>query len=176
MPQFKLYTVNDLNLIQKFNTVDDKVQYLVNANYEQKPYVAVLFQINGYDYVVPLSSSKPKHQTMKNSVDFHKVLNKNGRCIAVLNFNNMLPVRLSHLTLIDINRLINSQLIDEQKYGNLLNDELQFINSKIESRRIQEKAIQLYSRWCNGKLPKNIFERCNNFRKLEQELLNYEKL
>ncbi|EGR4465273.1 type III toxin-antitoxin system ToxN/AbiQ family toxin, partial [Vibrio cholerae] len=59
----------------KFFTVDEKyIQYLkqfdakVPDNYsEEKPFIGILFSINGLDYIAPLSSAKPKHSSIKNS-------------------------------------------------------------------------------------------------------------
>ena len=45
-----------------------------------------LFKIEDCEYFAPLSSPKPKHKKMKNTIDFLKI--KNGELGAV-NFNNM---------------------------------------------------------------------------------------
>ena len=55
-------------------------------------YVGVLLTVNGCHYYVPISSAKPKHQRMSNSLDFHKLQDADtGYLYAVLNLNNMIP-------------------------------------------------------------------------------------
>lgn len=41
---------------------------------EQRPYIGVILEIKGKTYYAPLSSPKPKHLKMKNSLDFRKIL------------------------------------------------------------------------------------------------------
>lgn len=57
---------------------------------EKRPYIGIVYTINGLNYYIPLSSPKPKHKKMKNTKDFHKI--KNGEYGAI-NFNKMLPVK-----------------------------------------------------------------------------------
>ena len=53
------------------------------------------------EYFAPLSSPKPKHKNMKNTLDFFKI--KNGELGAV-NFNNMIPVNKNNYSLVDLNK------------------------------------------------------------------------
>jgi len=53
----------------------------------ERKYIGVVLQVRGNDYFAPLSSFKPKHQRMKEGLDFIKV-----RHYAVINLNNMFPV------------------------------------------------------------------------------------
>lgn len=39
----------------------------------ERKYIGVVLQINGFDYFAPLSSFKPKHRKMKEGLDFLKV-------------------------------------------------------------------------------------------------------
>ncbi len=52
----------------------------------ERKYIGIVFEINGYDYFAPLSSFKDKHRKMKDSIDFLKV-----KDYAVINLNNMFP-------------------------------------------------------------------------------------
>ena len=54
----------------------------------KRPYIGVLFEIDRKKYLAPLSSPKPKHLTMKNSLDFVKI---NQGKFGVINLNNMFP-------------------------------------------------------------------------------------
>lgn len=49
--------------------------------------------VDVFHYYVPISSAKPKHQRMSNSIDFHKLMDReSGYLYAILNINNMIPV------------------------------------------------------------------------------------
>ena len=72
---------------------DKKVPY----NYDKKelrPFIGVLFEVNNCKYFAPLSSPKPKHKNMKNTLDFFKI--KDGELGAV-NFNNIRCIILALL-------------------------------------------------------------------------------
>lgn len=56
----------------------------------QRKYIGIVFQINDMEYFAPLSSFKPKHEKMKEGLDFIKILR-----YAVINLNNMFPVPYS---------------------------------------------------------------------------------
>lgn len=60
-----------------------------------------MFQIDTCEYFAPLSSPKPKHKNMKNTIDFFKI--KDGELGAV-NFNNMIPVNENNYSLVDLNK------------------------------------------------------------------------
>ena len=78
---------------------------------ELRPFVGVLFEIDGFEYFAPLSSPKPKHKNMKNTIDFFKI--KGGE-LGAINFNNMIPVNIENYVLIDLNK--ETTLANEQKY------------------------------------------------------------
>ena len=83
----KIVRVNSdyCDYLRKF---DNKVAYNKNEK-ELRPFIGILFQIDACKYFAPLSSPKPKHKNMKNTLDFFKI--KDGELGAV-NFNNMIPV------------------------------------------------------------------------------------
>ena len=73
---------------------DDKVSY--NAgNKELRPFVGILFTVNNCEYFAPLSSPKPKHIKLKNTLDLIKI---NDGIYGVVNFNNMIPVTNNNYT------------------------------------------------------------------------------
>lgn len=58
-----------------------------------KLHVGILLSIGEFNYYVPISSAKPKHKGMSNSLDFHKFQDEsNGYLYAVLNIKNMILV------------------------------------------------------------------------------------
>ena len=53
-----------------------------------RPFIGVLFIVEGHEYYAPLSSPKPKHKHLKNTLDLVKIDNDR---LGVVNLNNMLP-------------------------------------------------------------------------------------
>ncbi len=90
-------------------------------------------QVNGLDYFVPLSSFKPKHERMKESMDFIKVLR-----YAVLNLNNMFPVPKTEREYVDF------ETVQDCKYKALLLAEYRYIKSiREKSERMQLCCISI---------------------------------
>ena len=67
---FKLVRINYkyCDYLRKF---DSRVPYNKGTK-ELRPFVGVLFKIDSKEYFAPLSSPKPKHLKMKNTIDFLK--------------------------------------------------------------------------------------------------------
>ncbi len=123
-----------------YNVTNDYVDFLkifdakVPENKDSKrPFVGVIFTIDGNNFFAPLSSPKPKHLKMKNGADFHKI---NSGHQGAINFNNMIPIPNSELILMDIHS------IPDENYRNLLNAQLRFINSIQDI--LKNKAEKLY--------------------------------
>ena len=118
--------------------------------------LGVLFEVNDFKYFAPLSSPKTKYLKMQDNVDFLKL--KNGELGAV-NFNNMLPVTLNNVIMIDLDSKANVK--KEELYRKMLKEQLYFLNRRRAS--LYRKASNLYFNYINKKLPINIFNRCCNF-------------
>ena len=123
-----------------YNVTDAYVDYLKQFDLkvpenkaEKRPFVGIVFSINGYNFFAPLSSPKPKYRRMKNMPDFHKI---NSGLQGVINFNNMIHIPDSELISIDIDNLT------DVNYKNLLNAQIQFINGIHVS--LEAKARSLY--------------------------------
>ena len=157
-----LYKVDEL-YNQKLRMIDSRVMDL-SCSKSSRPFVGILIIINGLNYVAPLSSPKPKHLKMKNSLDFLKI---DGGSLGIINFNNMIPVKQEHLIKIDPSKFIPNKISD-LNYINLLNKQLSWINKKINEEKIIKKAEKLRTLYISQKLPKNIEERCVNFILLER--------
>ena len=55
-----------------------KFDYRVSYNKDKKelrPFVGVLFRIGDMEYFAPLTSPKPKHLKMRNTIDFFRIDN-----------------------------------------------------------------------------------------------------
>ena len=145
---------------------DNKVAYNKNEK-ELRPFIGILFQIENCEYFAPLSSPKPKHKNMKNTLDFFKI--KDGELGAV-NFNNMIPVKKENYKIIDLNK--NTITLEELKYQKLLREQLNWLNSNY--KQVKNKSFKLYKLYNSGKLPENIKSRCCNFKILEEKCEKYE--
>ena len=156
----------DSNYCDFLRKYDNKVIYNKNDK-ELRPFIGILFSINDYEYFAPLSSPKPKHQKMKNTLDFFKI--KDGE-LGAINFNNMIPVKENNYSLINLNEKVST--MEELKYQKLLREQLLWLNASYY--QIKNKSMKLYNLYNNGKLPENIKSRCCNFKLLEEKSEEYE--
>lgn len=156
MNNLKMYYIEDdyINYLRKF---DNKVPF--NKN-QSRPYIGIVIDRNNVHYFAPLSSPKPKHLKMNNSIDIYKI--KNGE-LGVINLNNMIPVSLNNIIKIDI----DNQAIS---YKNLLNNQMQNINNN--KKELFKKVDKLYTLFSKNAIP-YIASRCCNFVLLEEKCSEY---
>ena len=145
---------------------DKRVPYNF-SNKKNRPFIGVLFNIDDIKYFAPLSSPKEKHKIMRNMVDFLKL--DDGK-LGALNFNNMIPVTDNNYYLIDMD---NPNKLNDIKYYNLLLDQLTWLNE--HNLLVRKKSKRLYNLYNNKKLNKTIFNRCCNFKLLEEKCMKYNK-
>ena len=126
----------------------------------ERKYIGVVLYINGYEYFAPLSSFKPKHSSMKESLDFLKI-----KKYAVINLNNMFPVPPDLCTYVDINAQRN------QKYKALLLAEYRVI--KFIQDKIRKNAKTLYNLKIKEGETTALAKRCNDFLLLEKACNDY---
>lgn len=162
--RFKLVII-DKNYCDYLRKYDNKVAYNKNEK-ELRPFIGILFKIEMCEYFAPLSSPKPKHKNMKNTLDFFKI--KNGELGAV-NFNNMIPVNKNNYSLVDLNK--ETLTISELKYQKLLREQLAWLNANYQ--QVKNKSFKLYQLYNEGRLPQNIKLRCCNFKLLEEKCTKY---
>lgn len=160
----KIVRVNSeyCDYLRKF---DNKVSYN-KFEKELRPFIGILFKIDSCEYFAPLSSPKDKHKKMKNTIDFFKI--KGGELGAV-NFNNMIPVNEKNYTLVDLNK--ETLTLSELKYQKLLREQLAWLNANFN--QVKNKSFKLYQLYNEGRLSKNIMDRCCNFKLLEKKCLEY---
>lgn len=155
----------DPNYVSALSKVDARVQSnAVELGKQTKPYLGVLFTLKNpaIEYFVPLSSPKKKHITMANGSDFHKVIDKDGRLRAVLNFNNMIPTASSLYTNVEISADVNKYVLQPEYVFCRDNEEL-----------LKKKAKKLYSRFMKGSLTNAEKARTCDFTLLEKTMQNY---
>lgn len=152
--------------LQIYEVSDEYIDYLCkhqphmfhNANSSQlhnRKYVGVVLEINGFNYLAPLSSFKPKHEKMKKMVDMITI-----ERYAVLNLNNMFPVPDDEYT-----RVIFSKFYKDPKYQSLLRSEYRIILDKQE--KIRKQALTVYELKLKNGNKTGLAKRCNDFKKLE---------
>lgn len=146
---------------------DNKVPY----NYDkktQRPFVGVLFIVNDCKYFAPLSSPKPKHKSMKNTLDFLKISDGD---LGAINFNNMLPVTDDNIIRIDLEKEYKNK--SEEKYIKMLKEQIFWLNRNKEKMYKMSKI--LYNGYKNNTLNEIIKKRCCDFSLLEEKCKEYNK-
>lgn len=170
--RLNLYTVNMKYIRNLHNQGDDRVfSVSPQAGKDTRPFIGIVVICDNKQYCIPLSSPKEKHNAMKNDIDFHKILDSDGKLIGVLDFNNMIPVREDILKEVDVK--INSQ--DSQKtkhYKNLVIDQLNFCRQNQDV--IVAKANKLYRIVNKKNTSGQLKRRCLKWHKLEAILERFE--
>ena len=162
--KFKIVKVNS-NYCDYLRLFDNKVPY--NAGQKQfRPFIGVLFMVGKCEYFAPLSSPKPKHMSLKNTLDLVKI--DNG-VYGVVNFNNMIPVTSKNYIEFDLNKRTTDK--KEMLRIELLRNQLRWLT--LNRKEINKKSKLLYSLYKNNKLPKNVKDRCCNFPLLEEKCRNF---
>ena len=164
---FKIVKV-DYKYCDYLRQFDSKVSYNARTK-EMRPFIGILFVVNGCEYFAPLSSPKVKHINMKNNVDVVKIENGN---YGVVNFNNMIPVTSNNYELFDLKTKPKDTY--ELKWQNLLKAQLLWLNKNIKV--VKGKAFKLYEMYKNNKLPERIKTRCCNFLLLEEKCREYNSI
>lgn len=169
------YIVNK-DYIRYLIRFDSRVGY-VEYGEKLKLHVGILLTVNSYNYYVPISSAKPKHHRMSNSLDFQKLQDANtGYLYAVLNLNNMIPVPNSCITQLKYNQIERFRSFSNEKEKNdyiyLLQKEKAILDS-IQST-LQRKAEKLYVK-CLHIPNSSLASRCCNFKLLEEKSCLYSK-
>ena len=164
---FKIVKV-DYNYCNYLRKYDNRVSYNAGIK-ELRPFIGVLFTIEDKEYFAPLSSPKPKHKYLKNTLDLVKIDDGN---LGVINFNNMIPITNNNYTEYDLNKNCTDK--DEMLRIKLLRSQLRWLTSN--RRIIRTKARALYLLYKEDKLPKNVKDRCCNFILLEEKSKEYNKV
>ena len=128
----------------------------------ERKYIGIVLQVNGFDYFAPLSSFKPKHNKMSEMIDFIKI-----KKYAVINLNNMFPVPLSECFYVDISKE------KDEHYRALLLSEYRYIKSIQE--KIRKNASNVYKHKIEHGNSTGLAKRCNDFILLEGLCREYKK-
>lgn len=71
--RFKIVKV-DYKYCDYFRKFDNRISYNAGMK-ELRPFIGILFSIDDFEYFAPLSSPKPKHMNLTNTVDLIKIAN-----------------------------------------------------------------------------------------------------
>lgn len=145
----------------------NKVSYNAGTK-DLRPFIGVLFMIDKCEYFAPLSSPKPKHSKLKNTLDLIKI--ENGT-YGVVNFNNMIPVMDKNYVIFDLNKKTENRA--ENFRLELLRNQLRWLTAN--KKEVNTKSKLLYNLYKSNKLPKNVKDRCCNFPLLEEKCREYNK-
>lgn len=169
--RLSLYTV-DMKLIRNYHNQGDDRVFSVSPQIgkETRPFVGIVVICDEKQYCIPLSSPKAKHKSMKNDVDFHRVLDSKGKPIGVLDFNNMIPVREDVLQKVII-RIGPHDSEEIKRYKNLMIDQLNFCQHNQDI--IIAKANKLYIFVNKRNTSRQLKQRCLKWSRLEAVLSRY---
>lgn len=171
MKRLGLYTL-DVNYVAALEKADSKVMSVSpQQNKANRPFVGVVIVCQDKKYCIPLTSPKPKHQKMNNQRDFLKIIDKKGKLIGALNFNDMIPVDDRLIKMVNINPSASDSKA-ESDYKSLMRTQLYWCNSNRES--IAKQASVLYHLVTNYPDDNSkLVSRCCDFKKLEAALEQY---
>ncbi|NLC92833.1 MAG: type III toxin-antitoxin system ToxN/AbiQ family toxin [Treponema sp.] len=122
--------------------------------------MGIILEINGFKYFAPLSSFKPKHKRLCETIDFIKV-----GIYAVINLNNMFPAPLNLCKAVQIENIKN------EHYRNLVRAKYRIIKQKTE--QIVNNAKDVYNHKMINDGKSKLSQRCNDFRNLELKCKEY---
>ena len=133
---------------------------------ETRPFVGIVVVCGEQKYCIPLSSPKSKHQSMKNDVDFTKILD-GEKLIGVLNFNNMIPVEENCIAPLNL-RITGKDDAAARNYKKMAAKQLDWCQHNRDA--IVKKANKLYVMLQSDKANGLLKRRCCDFKKLETVL------
>ena len=162
MDNLKLYEINAGYITYLSTYAPHLFQNKKPGQKNERKYIGIVLQINGFNYFAPLSSFKDKHRLMKEGLDFIKI-----KDYAVINLNNMFPVPLCETKYVDIR---NER---DPHYRSLLLAEYRYIKSIQE--KIWKNAQNVYKIKIKDGDGSSLAKRCNDFLLLEKACADYMK-
>ena len=175
---FGFYHVNTAYLKYLHDEIDTEVYYSEVKNYERKPFLGVIVNIEDYQYFIPLTSRKTKHLKWKNVGNTHyliyetvdkKELRRGDifkpvpdsdtvlKLLSALDIKKMIPVPADCYEKVDFNAET------DLRYKALLEKEYFFCQSVQDG--ILEKALKIYHEQKESGVVHKMY--CN-FSKLEE--------
>jgi len=165
----------DLKYVRELHKIDNHVQSVSpQEGKARNPFLGVIVinQSTGMKYAVPLSHyNKDKHASISNKLDFQKVVDEKGKCLSVLNINNMIPV--TDAVLIPVDMKIHPNDTNQEKARKILHiKEITWCRKHADI--IENKVKQLYE-LCTTESNYKGKNRCLKFKELELVCNEYNK-
>ncbi len=154
--------------IEYLKTFEKRIPNIDYGSEHMKPFFAPLFEKDGLVYVTQVTSPKPRHESMKNQIDFIKYYSPKGKLLGAVNLNYMFPVPkesiipISYANITDYKTFKTEE--DKSQYVHFLKMQIKILNDL----RIDESAVLLYT-YCQNKPYDNVTRRCFRFAMLEQK-------
>ena len=174
--RFKLYSINK-KYIRNLHNVDDNVPSVSpQIGKQSRPFLGIIVMVNGFQYCIPFTSNSGKKnknfETMRENITFRKIRDRDGKILAALNLNNMIPVREEYITEIDLTVRI-SDTEEVRRWKKLCMKELNWCQSHQDE--IERLANELYRIYASGELfgKRKI---CLNYPALERECSKAKKI
>ena len=174
------WTIVDENYLDYLREKEKRIPFSDYGANKFKPFFGVLFENDDLFFLTQISHAQPRHNQMKNSLDFQKIFLsdrtplKPDRLVAVVNLNYMFPVPKAYFSPLDYkdisaHRTFHSER-DKSSYIDLLKKELSIINTL----DLETKAKKLYC--LKKEFPDHpISRRCLDFDSLEKYAHEYNK-
>lgn len=164
--RLNLYLI-DMKYIRNLARVDDNVTSVSpQIEKETRPFIGIVIICGTHQYCIPLSSPKPKHESMKNDIDFTKIVVED-KLLGVLNFNNMIPVHESCIDRLDL-KIGPKDSQQSRRYKKMAAKQLDWCQHNQDA--IVKKADKLYKMIMSGNASGLLKRRCCDFAKLEKVL------
>lgn len=160
MEGLRIYRISD-KYIWYLKSRDPRVQH--NKD-KKRPYVGIVLRAGSYEYFVPMESPKPNHAKIKPGKHIMRI--DNGT-LGLLGFNNMIPVHVSAIEMLDIDA------IEDTKYADLLRRQISFLNR--HKSIVYKHASDTYYEVTNKK-NKFLVQISCDFKKLEVACDRYDPL
>ena len=174
--RFKLYNVN-IKFIRNLHNVDDNVPSVSpQIGKQARPFLGIVVLVNGSKFCISFTSNSGKKnknfESMRENITFRKICDKNGKVLAALNLNNMIPVRDEYVT--EINLKIHPKDSQEMiRWKKLCIKELDWCQSnQAEIERLANELYRIYTSYA----PFGKRKICLNFPALEKECNKAKKL
>lgn len=167
--RFKLYTVNK-KYIRALHNIDDNVPSVSpQIGKQYRPFLGIIVLINGSKFCIPFTSNSDKKnkdfEVMRENITLRKISDKNGKVLAALNLNNMIPIREEYLTEIDL-KLYPTDTPHQRHWKKLCIKELNWCQTHQDE--IERLANELYRIYTSNE-PFKKRKICLNFPALEEE-------
>lgn len=181
-----LFSVSD-EYISRLSTIDHRVLFNhENDRKHNRPYVGFLVFIEPFHYFLPLSSKDPRDygedgKLKPSTQTILRMVLQNGTFLGKVLFNNMIPVPLSQIQEISLNKHARFSNQEDSNYGLLLIKEARWIDEHKDS--IIKKANWVYrykineknrAYWSGRKVP-GFLKATVDFKKVEEFMIqNYD--